>query len=213
MSLEKPDFNGAKEYVFQSLESMLPANLYYHNFDHTKEVLEGTTHISGIEGITKEDMLLVKTAALFHDIGFIYNYHDNEKIAVQEIRKVLPLYFYSEPKIERTGEIIMATKMKYNGESFVQMAGNDLLQKILCDGDLLYLGTDKFFETSENLRRERESQGQGPISEEEWAKGNLLFLKNHKYLTKAGKLLGDEGKEKNMHILEERLNASRHNFF
>src|SRR3712207_2693430 len=49
------------------LEKDLPAYLSYHNASHTKDVVEAAVFIGKEEGISNEEMLLLSTAALFHD--------------------------------------------------------------------------------------------------------------------------------------------------
>jgi len=52
------------------LEKELPEYLSYHNADHTKNVIAAATHIAAHENISGNELILLQTAALFHDIGF-----------------------------------------------------------------------------------------------------------------------------------------------
>ena len=205
MSVERI-FNAVKTYAYEKIEKRLPNGIYYHDLDHTKEVLAAVEFISGVEGITPEDLFLVKTAAVFHDIGFIFQYKDNEEIAAREIKKILSGFGYSKAQIGRIEKIILATKMEDFGGVLKQVPEeNDFLQKIMCDSDLSYLGTDEFFLKSDLLRIEKHIHGKIKKSKEEWDKENLVFLKNHEYFTNGCRLWRDEGKKKNLEILESRI--------
>ena len=48
------------------------------------------------EKIYNEDILLLKTAALFHDVGFIEKYDHNEKIGARFAKELMPKYGFNE---------------------------------------------------------------------------------------------------------------------
>ena len=62
-------FTDLQEMVLDKLEKELPQNLYYHNIKHTVDVVTQVELIGLGEGVTDEELLLLKTAALFHDTG------------------------------------------------------------------------------------------------------------------------------------------------
>ena len=63
-------FDDIEETVLNMLEEKLPKNLYYHNLKHTIDVTTQVEIIGRSEGITDYEMLMLKTAAIFHDTGF-----------------------------------------------------------------------------------------------------------------------------------------------
>lgn len=66
-----PQFENTKSFVFKQLEE-LSKDLYYHGRHHTfDDVLPQCIEICKLENLTKEETLLVTTAALFHDTGYI----------------------------------------------------------------------------------------------------------------------------------------------
>jgi uncharacterized protein len=63
--------------------------------------------LSKEENISEEDTLLVKTAALFHDTGFLDQYEKNEPQGCDRARKYLPQCGYSSEQIEKICVMIM----------------------------------------------------------------------------------------------------------
>ena len=72
-----------EEYVLDRIEKELPAIYSYHCVRHTIDVIVSVEIIGRGEGITDEELLLLKIAALFHDSGFIVDYRDHEQLAPQ----------------------------------------------------------------------------------------------------------------------------------
>ena len=64
--------------IIGKLEKDLPGFLTYHNAKHTKEVLHNVNHLAASENIEGEDLILLQTAALFHDTVFLETYEDHE---------------------------------------------------------------------------------------------------------------------------------------
>ena len=145
------NLEGASQFILQKLENELPKNLAYHNLAHTKEVHEAAMRIGKEENITEKEMELLRIAALYHDSGWIYNGVGHEAISCEIVRKHLPDYGFNTDQIESICTIIMATKLPYTPEN--------ILQKIIMDADLDYLGTDTFFPRAESLRQELVSLG------------------------------------------------------
>ena len=130
-------FEKAYSFLIEKLEKDLPSYLHYHNAEHTKDVLAATEQIAHSENVTGDELIILKTAALFHDSGFLETYSDHEEISCNMARKWLPQFGYNKEEIEKICHLILSTKIP-------QIADNKLAQ-ILCDADLYYLGTDRYF--------------------------------------------------------------------
>ena len=57
--------------VIRKLSEGLPAYLSYHNVAHTRQVVDTAAAIGAEERLTDDEIILVKTAALLHDIVFL----------------------------------------------------------------------------------------------------------------------------------------------
>lgn len=182
-------FQKAEKYITGLLKSQLPDSLFYHNYDHTIEVLNAAIEIAREEQINGEDLILLKTAALFHDSGFVNVYQGHEEEGCNIAREQLPLFEYTHEQIEKICSLIMATKAPQNPQTH--------LEKILCDADLYYLGTDSFKERALTLLKEWRERGK-IFSETEWHQEQIKFLETHHYLTKSA--IANREKKKAEHL-------------
>jgi uncharacterized protein len=193
--MTQPDFDRARDYALQRLEQELASTLFYHSLAHTRDdILHAVERLSAIEGVTGEDLLLLRTAACFHDLGFIYQRDGHEALGARIAAEMLPEFGYSVDQIEAIRGMIMATK-------FPQTPHN-LLEQIMADADLDVLGRDDFMATSRALREELAADGI-ITSDEQWLSNQLGFLEKHRYWTQAARSLRDLAKQQ--HIKEMRL--------
>jgi putative nucleotidyltransferase with HDIG domain len=182
--------------ILDKLEKNLPKNLYYHNLKHTVNVFYQTETIARLEGVSERQMLLLKTAALFHDIGYLVSYDYHEEKGVEIAHKTLPGYHYSPEQIAQISELIMVTKSPQKPQN--------LLQEIICDADLDYLGRPDFIPTSQNLFRELFERNKiGTI--EQWNKMQMKFMEKHRYFTASARKLREPEKQKRLAELKKML--------
>ncbi len=179
-------FNDLEEFALNFLEQNLSKKLYYHNLKHTIDVTNQAEIIGKKEGISSEELLLLKTAALFHDIGFTKTYKDHEEAGVEIAKEVLPKYDYSDEQIKIISDIIMATKLPSNPKT--------LLEQIICDADLDYLGRDDFIPVSNNLFKELTEHNLLENNIDKWNKIQIDFIEKHSYFTQTAKLQRDKNK-------------------
>jgi len=145
------------------------------------------------ENIEEYDIMLLKTAALFHDAGFINILNDgHEEESVQLAEKELPEFGYNKDEIEKISGMIRATKIP-------QQPKNEL-ECILADADLEYLGTDSFEHIANKLYQELKHYNPS-LSLEEWNDIQINFLQAHFYHTKYCIQNRTEAKEKNLKLL------------
>jgi len=189
------DYSKARQYILDRMEKELPRDLLYHKLEHSLDVLAAAERIASAEDICGKDLELLKTAALFHDSGFIYQYKCNEKVACEIARQSLPEFGYASGDIEKICGMIMATS--------IPQGPKNLLEKILCDADLDYLGRDDFEGIAETLRREMKLHGR-EFTDEEWLAFQLDFLEMHSYFTQSAKKMRDAKKQENIDRLRKK---------
>ena len=107
----KFDFFKLKKFVIQFLNENLMYNLYYHGSHHTLDVLQSLDQICFHENVSPPDFFILKTAVLFHDMGYINKYKNNEIIGMEYAQKFLPEYGYTKVQIEKISQLILATKV------------------------------------------------------------------------------------------------------
>ena len=111
-------FRKLKAFIIQKLQSEIPPTLSYHGVHHTLEVLEVCNQYIKRLKINKYDAGLLRTAALFHDTGFIWTYTNHEERGVEFAREILPEWGYQDDEIEAISKMIMATKIPQNPRNF-----------------------------------------------------------------------------------------------
>lgn len=185
-------YDDLEEYILNRLENELPNHLYYHNVKHTMDVAIGVEVIGTAEGVTKEELLLLKTAGLFHDMGQIVQSKGHEEISCKYAHDILPNFGYNKDQIHKICEIIMATQLPPNPKTN--------LERIICDADLDYLGRRDFIPVSDTLFEELKVQN--IITDfNEWNKLQIKFISGHKYFTN----FAQENREVNKQEQIERL--------
>lgn len=178
IKLQHIKLKAIQEEILEQLEKNLPKNLYYHNLKHTLNVLFVVENLARKEKVNEEELLLLKCAALFHDAGFMVSYDDNEKIGADMAEQTLRKYKFSQDQIDTIKRLIMATQLPPRPK--------DLLERIICDADLDYLGRPDFIPISQNLFRELFERGKINTIEQ-WNKLQYKFMKNHTFFTETAR--------------------------
>jgi uncharacterized membrane-anchored protein YitT (DUF2179 family)/HD superfamily phosphodiesterase len=192
-------FDEARAFLLSKLENELPSDLNYHNVHHTREVLVATEEIAGAEGIAGDDLMILLTAALFHDAGFLQVYDGHESASCQLAKSILPEYDYAPDQINEICRLIMATRISQNPL--------DKKAEILCDADLYYLGTNEYKENAESLFLEMQTAGIIK-SRTEWTERQIKFLEEHVYFTQSAIDRLSAGQHQNLVSLKTELQSA-----
>ena len=179
-------FTDIQEIILDKLEMDLPGYLFYHNVKHTVDVVTEVELIGWAEGCSDEEILLLKTAALFHDAGHIVAYDNHEFYGTQIAKEMLPGFNYTPDQIERICSIILSTKLPPKP--------TNLLENIICDSDLDYLGRSDFIPVSNTLYEELKAQNKmGSLND--WNKIQVKFISGHQYFTRTARSLREVNKK------------------
>ena len=187
-------FEDLNDYVLDRLERELPKHLYYHNYKHTIDVTIGVEIIGSGEGVNDEEMLLLKTAALFHDFGQVVGAQDHEERGCKIAEEILPVFGYDDEQIRIIKGIIMATKLPPQPTT--------ILEQIIADADLDYLGRRDMVPVSDALYQELKVQGIiGSFND--WNKLQVKFLSAHQYFTETARKMRTVNKEEQIARIKE----------
>lgn len=190
------EFNDIEEKVIDFLIKKLPDHLHYHDYTHTIDVVNQAELIGYGEGVSDHQILLLKTAALFHDTGHTIESNGHEEHSCTIAREWLTEYNYSEEQLDEICRIIMATKMPPDPK--------DLLERIMCDSDLDYLGRTDFIPTSNALYKELEAIGvMNDINE--WNKLQIKFLSSHQFYTATSRRLREVNKQAQIERIQKMI--------
>ncbi len=191
------DFKQMRTQIINKLKSQLPDQLSYHDVPHSLDVEKAVIRYAKLEGVEKEDILLLRTAALIHDVGFMARYEDNEDFAIEFAKTFLPQFGYSQKQIEVIASMIHATKHSVEPKN--------LLEEIIIDADYDYLGRPDYIHIVKKLRSEMKEYGT-EFSDIEWLKYQLEFLENtHQYYTQTAKNIRDIGKQNRIKRIKKQL--------
>jgi len=194
---KKQILNKARKYVYQRFSESEHANMFYHNLEHTLYVVKNALGIAANYPLSKDDLIVLELAALFHDIGVTEQMEKHEELGSAIMRNFLEKEQLEEELIVKISFLIMATKLPQRPSG--------LLEEIICDADLYHLGKKSFLKKSENLKRERESLQEKVISDEDWLNSTLAFMEQHCYRTVYCISTLDKGKKANISLVKEKL--------
>jgi ligand-binding sensor domain-containing protein/class 3 adenylate cyclase/predicted metal-dependent HD superfamily phosphohydrolase len=186
----------AERHIMNVLEEGLPDGLHYHCISHTVDVTQAVERLAISEGITDEDLFLLKSAATYHDAGFVEQYDANEPIGARLASEILPKYGYEQKQIDKITELIYATTIPHKPKN--------LMEQIICDADLDYLGRDDFHEIADRLRVELREHGK-INSDRLWDEIQVKFLTAHKYFTETAISTRQAKKLKHIEEIKQRL--------
>lgn len=194
----QPDLEQARRYALGKLAAELPPELYYHSLSHTRDdVAPSALRLADLIGVSAEDRLLLETAALFHDLGFLERYSEHESAGIALARQALPGFGYSPEQIDIVAGLIAATHMPQQPKS--------LLEEILCDADLDLVGREDFWEKNRRLYEEVRRLNDHDLSEEQWLAGQVRFLEEHQFHTAAARATRNAGKAANLERMRRAL--------
>ena len=182
--------------ILNKLKNELPVNLYYHSIDHTLDVYHCAESIGKEEGISDADMKLLLVAAIYHDAGYLEQYHNHEQISCDIARKYLQQFNYVQNDIDIICEIITATKVPQRPKTH--------LEKVICDADLNYLGRTDFFSIGDSLYREMLAIGYIK-NKAEWNRVQLDFMQQHHYFTPSAIKHNNLQKGKNIILVRSKI--------
>ncbi len=185
-----------QNFIYKKLKKELPAYLTYHSVDHVKDVYKSCKKIAKKEGVSDTDMVLLLTAVLFHDAGFVVQSKDHEEISCNIAREHLPSFGFTDEQINQICGMIMATK--------IPQTPHNKLEEIIADADLDYLGRNDFYEIG--IRLYDELLYTSVISNvREWNELQVKFLENHHYFTATSIRLRERKKSQYLEEIKQEL--------
>jgi predicted metal-dependent HD superfamily phosphohydrolase len=182
--------------VIQRLRFDLNVKYLYHDSRHTEDVIRQVQEISYREGVSNEDITLLKLAALYHDLGFLIQRANHEAAGVDLFMQESAGSDISMEDREHICRLILVTKIPQQPKT--------LLESIICDADLDYLGREDFPSIAEFLYLELKACGE-MNDRQRWNEIQLSFLGAHRYHTDSSRKLRGNGLENNLQFVRRRL--------
>ncbi len=190
----------AAEFAHSFLEKNLSKDLTFHNVQHTLDVVEAAEEICKHVQVSPEEKEIIMLSAWFHDTGYVRTYKGHEQESINIAEEFLNKHNYPKGKLDKVKDCILSTDYDIQPRNKIEC--------ILNDADLYHLSTEKFFEKSNNLRKEfRHFNIKDEFDDKEWMDMNLYFIKQHHYQTDFGKEVLEKGRKENQKVLKKQLKA------
>ena len=187
----------AAKYVTGYFAHKLDSKFTYHNCSHTGYVVRSVKKLCAIMKVKEHEMNLLSVAAWFHDLGFTKQIEGHEQIGAQLAEEFLLANKVDEKEITLVKSCILATRYPQYPTT--------ILEQIICDADLMYLGDKDFFKISANLRQEWEFTKSITYSDADWYRMNLNFISFHRFHTRYAFSNVERQRNKTVKILEMKL--------
>ncbi|GAB1449177.1 MAG: phosphohydrolase [Bacteroidia bacterium] len=187
------DVAGANQFILEKLKRELSPKLYYHSVEHVLDVHEQAMAMAQKEKLSSYEKNLLSTAVYYHDSGFLFQTNGHEERSCEIAGGILPQFGFTETDILQIQDLIRATR--------IPQTPKNLLEEIICDADLDYLGRDDFFDIGQLLFRELCDLGVLK-TEEQWNKLQVQFLENHHYFTHYAKTFREKKKESHLNTIK-----------
>lgn len=193
------DFSHMRKFIINKLKALLPEDILYHDVAHTLNVEKAALRYALLEGLKENEIMLLQTAVLYHDAGFIIQYDDNEEFAIQLAKSTLPTFGYSTEQIQTVCSIILSTSY--------QTKPTNILEEIMCDADHDYLGRADYHSIVKKLRTELENYGK-VMNDETWINYQINYLENiHCYYTSTAQNIRSQAKKARINELKSALDS------
>lgn len=204
MKRKKNKYEGLITQVREHVEMLFSIywtnDLIYHDILHTTVVVKRALKIASDYNLDDEQLMILTTAAWFHDTGQLLVTPEVHEIRSCELMSVfLDDKNISSGLVKSIGQCIMATALSR------QPAGT--LDMILRDADTYNLGTRSFRLTDKLVKQELTLRNALPQGD--WDLSTLRLLKNHRFYTPYCIQRLSQGKLENIAIVEKRLRSNQ----
>jgi len=139
-------YGKVKDSFIERLRQELPSYCKYHSPEHTLDVIAHAEVIGNAVGLNDYKMGIVKTAALFHDAGFMIQRKNHELLSCDIFMEYAQKFGLPEKAMQDVNNCIAATEIPQNPKTDMEC--------VLCDADLDYLGRTDFDEIADLLFEE-----------------------------------------------------------
>lgn len=184
-------------FVDELYKNQLPEGMYFHNFEHTKLVVEGVQVLGKANDLSAYEIFILTLAAFLHDIGYLEKYIGHEEVGVEMASKFLMANNVGDEIIAAVNGCIMATRYPQHPVT--------KLEQVICDADFYHFSIPDYLEYASRLKQEWAEKLNLCFSDLEWDTLNLKMLSEHQYHSPYGKEKLQEKKELNIQQLIKRI--------
>lgn len=187
----------SRAYVRKLLDAKLEPWVSYHDYRHTAETFRACREIARASRLTPAETEVTLLAALFHDTGYSVTVKGHEKRSAAIASRFLRSKGYPAKSIRAVRGCILATTMPQRPKN--------VLEAVVCDADMIYVGTKEFFRKNDLLREEIEGREEIVVEPKSWLKHSLAFLEAQRYHTVYCRARLSAGLKKNIATIRKQL--------
>jgi predicted metal-dependent HD superfamily phosphohydrolase len=187
-------------YVSTYFSTYLDTNFTYHNIVHTTYVAKAVHTLCCDMNISAHQNRILSVSAWFHDLGFTQCIEGHEEAGAELAGNFLESKGIDQEDIATVKACILSTHYPQQPTK--------LLEKIICDADLMYLGDKCYLKTSALLRKEWELTKAITYTDSEWYQLNIQFVSAHHFHTRYCLTHIEKKKTKNVRLLENMLRSN-----
>jgi len=191
----------SRAYVRNLLDAKLPPWVAYHDYRHTAETFRACREIGRASRLSPGDLQVALLAALFHDTGYVETVKGHEKRSAAIAARFLRSKGYPVKSVRAVRGCIIATTMP--------QSPRNLVEAVVCDADMIYVGSKEFFRKNDLLREEIEGREEIMVEPKSWLRHSLEFLKGQSYHTVYCRARLSGGLKRNIATLTKRMNRIR----
>lgn len=184
------------------LLDLLPENLWYHNKEHTLDVLRETILFALADGVSREVIDTMAVAAAWHDVGYVERYENNESVAVDLFKKSKAFQNLSEEQRHEIISNILDTQMVINDGKPYLLQRKSKYGYVL-DADVSNFGREDYFEKRSKVGQELGLDLLDIDVKKKFFSFAMELLRNQEWKTSSARLLRQSQKEKNLKTIQE----------
>ncbi|MCC6279995.1 MAG: HD family phosphohydrolase [Saprospiraceae bacterium] len=192
MTAEEQLLQDIESYITNYFAEHIRQEYVFHDLEHTVQTVAAVHMIGEGFHLDPRDMLVVQLATWFHDTGYSEGPKDHEARSCMHAEQYLRGKI-SDDELQDVLGCIRATK--------VPQQPNNLLEQIICDGDLSHLGMESYWDRTGKFRQELILTGKSIMSEQDWVDFELNFMLNHNYHTAVANEFFNKRKAKHIQLL------------
>jgi len=167
-----------EKYVTKLFQTQEHRNLLYHSFEHTQAVVNQCEIATSELKLNKKKVKILKTAAWFHDVGYLFTLEHHEAKSIEIATRFLKANHEEFDCINEVSDCIASTEIGVEPKTE--------LAALLKDIDVSYGLCTNFLETGNLLREEWALTKQLIFTDMKWNEIQLTFLKSLRFHTNYG---------------------------
>lgn len=170
-----------QEYIQEKVLEKAPPEMHFHNAVYAEEIFMQSELLGRAEGLSEEELLLVRTASLFECPGYILDYFNPLEKNLAYADELLPKFKYSPEQIDKIKKLILSS------------ADTDhqwIAEKVLQDARNSFYGRKDFPVRIKAMWEEMHAHGQSVLPEE-WLKEVKNRLRKFAFYTETARRLAE----------------------